>query len=130
MTYAETAKGYIRWPFAQFWGFVVNLWTWLTEGLRLRDVVFPAVYDSAVWFSNQFPIAFGGGEAGEMIEASFVLGVATFVTGIVTGGLAWALIAIWLVTGLFGIARFVPVIGRNWPIPEWRIGDSSSLGVL
>jgi len=65
-----------------------------------------------------------------MIEASFVLGVATFLTGFVTGGLAWALIGVWVVTGVVGIIRFTPVVEKRWPVPEWRIGDSNSLGVL
>jgi len=126
----ERAWAVVAWPFVQFFGFLSNLWTWLTERLQLRDIVLPAFYDSAVWVSNQFPLALGGGEPGEMIEASFVLGVATFVTGFVTGGAAWVLIGLWVLTGLVGLARFVPAIGGNWPVPEWRIGDSSSLGVL
>lgn len=130
MSRLETAWRYIRWPFVQFWGFVRNFWTWLTENLHLRDILIPAIYGTLVWLSNQIPLALGGGKAGEMIEASFVLAVATFFTGFVTGGLAWAIIGLWIMTGLLGVARFVPVIARNWPVGEWRIGDRSSLGVL
>jgi len=130
MSYAATAWAVITWPFRQFWAFLGNLWTWLTQRLELRDIVLPAIYDSAVWVTNQIPLALGGGEPGEMIEASFVLGVATFFTGIVTGGLAWALIAIWAVTALVGVIRFTPAVEKHWPISEWRIGDSNSLGVL
>lgn len=114
----------------QVWGFLTNLWAWLTDGFQLKDVLVPAFYETIVWLSNQVPLALGGGSPGEMIEASFVLGVATFVTGFVTGGLAWALIAVWGFTGFLGIFRFVPVVNDRWPIGEWRIGDSSSLGVL
>jgi len=130
MSALQTVKAWIMWPFVQFGGFLSNLWRWLTQQLQLSDIVLPAIYDSAVWVSNQIPLALGGGEPGEMIEASFVLGVATFVTGFVTGGAAWVIIGLWVFTGLLGVARFVPVVGRNWPISEWRIGDSSSLGVL
>jgi len=130
VTYTETAWAAVTWPFRQFWAFLVNFWTWLTERLQLRDIVLPAIYDSAVWVTNQIPLALGGGEPGEMVEASFVLGVATFFTGIVTGGLAWALIGIWVVTGLLGVVRFTPAVEKRWPISEWRIGDSNSLGVL
>lgn len=130
MSVLERARAVVAWPFLQLWGFLTNVWTWLTERLQLSDIVLPAIYDSAVWVSNQIPLALGGGEPGEMIEASFVLGVATFVTGFVTGGAAWVLIGLWVITGLLGVARFVPVIGRNWPVPEWGLGDSSSLGVL
>ncbi len=130
MTYTDSAWTAVTWPFRQFWAFLVNLWTWLTERLELQDVVLPAVYDSAVWLTNQIPLALGGGEPGEMIEASFVLGVATFLTGFVTGGLAWAIIGIWVVTAILGVARFAPIVEKYWPIGEWRIGDSNSLGVL
>jgi len=130
VTVVESAWAVIAWPFVQLWGFLTNLWNWATDRLQLEDIVLPAFYDSAVWLTNQVPLALGGGEAGEMIEASFVLGIATFFTGFVTGGAAWVLIGLWVVTGLLGVARFVPVVGRNWPIPEWSIGDSSSLGVL
>lgn len=130
MSVVESAWAIIAWPFLQIWGFLTNVWTWLTDRLQLQDIVLPAIYDSAVWVTNQIPLAFGGGEPGEMIEASFVLGVATFFTGIVTGGAAWVIIGLWVVTGLLGVARFVPVVEKYWPIPEWRLGDSSSLGVL
>lgn len=130
MTYFESVRATVTWPFVQLWAFLANLWRWLSERLQLSDVVLPAFYDSAVWLTNQAPLALGGGEPGEMIEASFVLGVATFLTGFVTGGLAWALIGLWVVTGLLGIARFTPVVEKYWPISEWRIGDANSLGVL
>jgi hypothetical protein len=130
MAWRDTLKAVLLFIPRQLWGFATNLWTWLTENLHLRDVVLPAIYDSAVWVSNQVPLALGGGTPGEMIEASFVLGVATFFTGFVTGGLAWALIVVWAFTGFLGFSRFVPIVGRNWPVGEWRIGDSSSLGVL
>jgi len=130
MSLLQTAKTAILWPFVQIWGFLTNFWTWVTENLHLKDILIPAFYGTLVWLSNQVPLALGGGEAGEMIEASAVLGVATFFTGFVTGGAAWAIIGLWGVTGLLGVARFVPVVGRNWPVGEWRIGDSSSLGVL
>lgn len=130
MAALETLWAIFTWPFRQFWGFVVNVWTWLTTRLSLQDILLPAIYGSLVWLSNQVPLALGGGTAGEMVEASFVLGVATFFTGFITGGAAWVLIGFWVMTGLFGIARFVPAIGRNWPVPEWGIGDRGSLGVL
>lgn len=126
------------WPFRQFWAFLTNLWTWLSRNLHLRDILLPAIYESAVWVSNQIPLALGGGTAGEMVEASFVLVIATFFTGIVTGGAAWALIAVWILTGMVGVLRFFPVVGKNWPIPKFSfgstntlgIGDSNSIGVL
>lgn len=130
MSVAATAWGYVAWPFRQFWAFLTNLWTWATDRLKLRDILIPAFYGTLVWLSNQVPLAFGGGEPGEMIEASFVLGLTTFFTGFVTGGLAWAIIGLWVVTGLLGVARFTPAVESRWPVGEWRIGDSSSLGVL
>lgn len=137
MAATETLRGWLAtlveivlWPFRQAWGFLRNFWTWLTEGLHLRDVLIPAFYDTLVWLSNQVPLALGGGTPGEMIEASVVLGVATFFTGFVTGGLAWVLIGVWGVTGALGILRFVPVVEAHWPVGAWRIGDSGSLGVL
>jgi len=130
MSHTETAWAGLTWPFRQFWAFLVNLWTWLTERLEFQDIVLPAIYDSLVWLTNQLPLALGGGDPGEMIEASFVLAVATFFTGIVTGGLAWVLISVWLVTGVIGLARFTPAVEKHWPIGEWRLGDSNSLGVL
>jgi len=130
VTYFESVRATVTWPFVQFWAFLQNLWRWLTDRLQLRDIVLPAFYDSAVWLTNQAPLALGGGEPGEMIEASFVLGVATFLTGFVTGGLAWALIAVWVITGLLGMARFTPAVEKRWPVPEWRLGDQNSLGVF
>lgn len=126
----DTLWAIVSWPFEQFWGFVLNLWRWVSEKLSLRDILLPAFYDSLVWLSNQLPLALGGGEPGQMIEASFVLVVTTFFTGIITGGAAWALIGVWVVTGMVGVARFVPVIERFWPIPKFSIGDANSLGVL
>lgn len=125
-----SVRSTVTWPFRQFWAFLTNLWVWLTQRLHLEDILLPAVFDSVIWLTNQLPLALGGGEPGEMIEASFVLAVATFFTGFVTGGAAWVLIGLWVVTGLLGIARFVPVVQAYWPVPEWRIGDANSLGVL
>ncbi len=88
MSAVETPSEVIKWPFRQFWAFLTNFWTWLTQNLHLRDILIPAIYDTLVWLSNQVPLALGGGTPGEMIEASFVLGVATFFTGFVTGGAA------------------------------------------
>ncbi len=130
MSVTESAWTAVSWPFVQFWTFLQNVWRWLTDRLHLRDILLPAVYDSLVWLTNQLPLALGGGQPGEMVEASFVLGVATFLTGFVTGGLAWALIGVWGVTGVLGIARFVPVVEKYWPVPKWGIGDANSVGVL
>jgi len=130
MSAVETASEVIKWPFRQFWAFLTNFWTWLTQNLHLRDILIPAIYDTLVWLSNQVPLALGGGTPGEMIEASFVLGVATFFTGFVTGGAAWVIIGLWAVTGLLGVSRFTPAVESRWPVGEWRIGDTNSLGVL
>lgn len=130
MSWLKTLKAALLFLPRQLWGFAANLWVWLTENLHLRDVLIPAFYDTLVWLSNQVPAALGGSTPGEMVEASFVLGVATFFTGFVTGGAAWVLIFLWAFTGTLGFLRFFPVIGRNWPIPEYRIGNSGSLGIL
>jgi len=116
MSHTETAWAGLTWPFRQFWAFLVNLWTWLTERLELRNIVLPAIYDSLVWLTNQLPLALGGGDPGEMIEASFVLAVATFFTGIVTGGLAWVLISVWLLlasSASLGLRRLSRSTGRS-----------------
>lgn len=130
MSAAGQLKTAALWPFVQFWGFLRNFWTWLSRNLHLRDILLPAIYDSLVWVTNQVPLALGGGTPGEMVEASFVLAIATFFTGIVTGGAAWVLIGLWTTTALLGIVRFTPVVERHWPVPEWRIGDANSVGVL
>jgi len=116
MSYAATAWAYIRWPFAQAWGFLVNLWTWLTENLHPRDIVLPSIYESYLWFRDQLPLAFGTGSPGSQIEASFVLAVASFLTGFVTGFAAWALIALWAATALIGLFRMVPFVDKYWPL--------------
>lgn len=130
MSALETLKNALLFLPRQVWGFFTNLWTWLTDGLQLQDVLIPAVYDTLVWLSNQVPLALGGSSPGEMIEASFVLGVATFLSGFLTGGLAWALIVVWMFTGFLGVVRFAPVVNDHWPVPEFRFGDKGSLGVL
>ena len=130
MSRRNSLKNVVAWPFRQVSGFLANLWEWAARDLHLSDIIPPAFYGSLVWLSNQLPLAIGGGDPGEMVEASFVLGVATFFTGIVTGGLAWAIIGVWFLTGALGIARFTPVVEAHWPIGELRIGDRSSLGVL
>jgi hypothetical protein len=119
-----------RWPFEQAAGAASNAWTWLTEKLSLEDIIIPAVYDTAVWLTNQVPLAFGGGEPGEMIEASFVLAVAAFVSSLISFGATLFLVGVFAFTGFLGALRFIPVVEQYWPIGEWRIGDSESLGVL
>jgi len=119
-----------RWPFEQVTGAASNAWSWLTEKLSLEDIIIPAVYDTAVWLTNQVPLALGGGEPGEMIEASFVLAVAAFVSSIISFGATLFLVGIFAFTGFLGTLRFIPVVEQYWPIGEWRIGDSESLGVL
>jgi len=126
----DTIWAAIVWPFRQVVGFFSNVWTWLTDQLSLEDILLPTLYDSLLWLTNQIPSALGGASPGEMVESSGVLLVATFLTGIVTGGAAWTLIGVWLVTALVGIVRFVPVVEEYWPVPRFTIGDSRSVGVL
>lgn len=104
------------WPFQQLWGWADNLWRWLSDRLSLQDVLLPSIYSSLVWLGDQLPRAFGYGSPGEQISGSFVLGVATFLTGIVTGGAAWVLIGLWAVTALIGVVRFVPAVESRWPL--------------
>lgn len=120
----------VLWPFRQLWAAMMNLWSWATTRLHLQDILLPAFYESLVWLSNQVPAALGGSTPGEMIEASFVLGVATFFSGILTGGLAWGFIAVWAFTGFLGMLRFFPVVNKYWPVPKFSFGDSGSLGIL
>jgi hypothetical protein len=127
MSALDTVWAAVTWPFRQVAGFLGNLWTWITTGLSLRDVTLPSIYDSLVWLSNQVPMALGWSSPGSQIEASFVLGVTSFVTGFVTGGLAWALIALWVFTGVVGVARFTPAVNSRWPLSPM---DAPSLGVL
>ena len=130
MTTRETVVGTILWPFRQARGFAANLWQWLSEGLRLEDILVPAIYETLVWLSNQVPLAFGGGDPGEMIEASTVLAIAAFLSGFVSGFLTWILVILFAGTALLGVLRFIPAVEARWPIGTIRIGDSGSLGVL
>jgi hypothetical protein len=130
MTVVSTVTAPFRWTYRQVTGAASNAWTWLTEGLSLEDVLIPTVYDTLVWLTNQVPLAFGGGEPGEMIEASFVLGVAAFVSSIISFGATLVFVGLFAFTGFLGALRFIPVVEKYWPVGEWRIGDSESLGVL
>jgi hypothetical protein len=130
MSVVSTVTAPFRWTYRQVTGTASNAWTWLTERLSLEDIIIPAVYDTAVWLTNQVPLALGGGEPGEMIEASFVLGVAAVVSSLISFGATLVFVGLFAFTGFLGALRFIPVVEEYWPIGEWRIGDSESLGVL
>jgi hypothetical protein len=130
MAWLDTLKAALLFFPRQLWAFGGNVWTWLTENLHLRDILLPAIYDTLVWLSNQVPLVFGAGEPGEMIEASFVLGVAAVISSLISFGATLALVVVFAVTGTLGFLRFFPAVESRWPVPEYRLGDSGSLGVL
>ena len=130
MSVVSTVTAPFHWTYRQATGTASNVWTWLTERLSLEDIIIPAVYDTAVWLTNQVPLSLGGGEPGEMIEASFVLAVAAAVSSLISFGATLVFVGLFAFTGFLGALRFIPAVEKRWPIGEWRIGDNESLGVL
>lgn len=116
MAITEKLKAALAWVWAQITGVLSNLWDFVTDKFRWKDVLLPAIYDSIVWLVNQLPLALGFGRRDQMIEASVVLAVATFFTGFVTGGAAWAIIALWVLTFMIGLWRLVPAVEKRWPL--------------
>lgn len=129
MVLMRTQRRLRRWVNDQVRGSTSNFWRWITERLHLRDVLIPAIYDTLVWLSNQVPLALGGGTPSEMIEASFVLALAAFLSGFISGFVTWTFLIFFAFTAVLGLLRFIPVVDDNWPVPKWRFGDSTSVGV-
>lgn len=104
-----------RWPIRQVRGFGENV---VGVGRQLfskpQAVVPPSIWSTWVWLKSQIPRAFGFGTPFQQIAASVVLGVITFLSGLLTGGLAWAFIGVWLVTGMIGLLRLWPFINEQW----------------
>jgi hypothetical protein len=114
--------GFIGWLFK----LIVNAGSWIMDqlvqtgrnivglfaGTSLIDVAPPSVVSTVDWLLKQFPRAAALGTAEEQIKASIVLAVATFLTGAVTGGAAWAIMAVWGVTFVIGLLRLVPAADR------------------
>lgn len=84
----------------------------LFTGTSLGDVAPPSVVSTVDWFLKQFPRAIGLGTPQQQITASIVMGIATFFTGAVTGGAAWAIIGLWVLTLVIGLLRLIPAADR------------------
>lgn len=102
-----------EWPVAQLKGFAMNVWLFIV-GLKPDSVLPPSIVSTLRWLRDQVPRAFGLGTRNEQITSSIVLTVVTFLTGFVTGGLAWLIIAVWVVTFLLGTLRLWPFIDDWW----------------
>ena len=116
MPVTSTIGSIITWPFRQVAGALRRGRRFVVSDLSTQEAIPPSIHDTAVWFANQLHLALGWGSPGEQLVASIVLAIATFFAGIVTAGLAWAIIGLWLLTATIGTARFVPAIDRLWPL--------------
>lgn len=123
----------LRWTWRQLTGIVTGTVEYF-QRFHFDDVLPPSIRDLLNYIFFLLPRAFGIRDTTrkEQIDANVVLIAITFLTGFVTGGLAWAIIAVWLVLLAFAwFFRATPAGESYWTrvrdiapgnidIPLWR----------
>lgn len=125
----------VRWTWRQVSGLARSSWDYI-RNFRVDDVLPPSIRDLLNFAFSMLPRAFGvrGATRRQQINANAVLIGVTFLTGFLTGGLAWILIGLWGILLLFAwffrgtpageslwtrFRRRLP-IKRDYDLPLWR----------
>lgn len=103
-----------KWPFRQVQGWGENAWAVVTK-YKPGDFIPPAVTETLDWLKDQVPQAFGFGTPGEQMSSSVVLGIASIITSVFTGGITIAFVMLFALTFLGGALRLWPVVDDLWP---------------
>lgn len=104
-----------RWPLNQLRAWFMHLFAFLMGTFDNPDSILPpAIWSTWDWLLAQIPRAFGSGSADAQIKSSITLGIVSFATGFVTGGVAWFFIFVFIFTGLIGFLRFFPAKNKLW----------------